>query len=95
MRQTQGNGAGARTDVENPFAGGGAADERRQKNGVDGGASLSPVVGGYSYRNPSQSLPRIISSGSSSASIEAIRSYFTDEQVIVIVKCLKKEKNNG
>ena len=38
MRQTQGNGAGARTDVENPFAGGGAADERRQKNGVDGGA---------------------------------------------------------
>ena len=48
----------------------------------NGGASLSPVVGGYSYRNPSQSLPRIISSGSSSASIEAIRSYFTDEQVI-------------
>ena len=48
----------------------------------NGGASLSPVVGGYSYRNPSQSLPRIISSGSSPASIEAIRSYFTDEQVI-------------
>ena len=31
MRQTQGNSAGARTDVENLFAGGGAADERRQK----------------------------------------------------------------
>jgi hypothetical protein len=46
------------------------------------GRSLSPVVGGYSYRNPSQSLPRIISSGSYPASIDAIRSYFTDEQVI-------------
>ena len=46
------------------------------------GRKLSPAVGGYSYRNPSQSLPRIISSGSYPASIDAIRSYFTDEQVI-------------
>lgn len=46
------------------------------------GRSLSPVVGSYSYRNPAQSLPRIISTGSYPASIEAIRSYFTDEQVI-------------
>ena len=29
----------------------------------NGGASLSPVVGGYSYRNPSKSLPGIISRG--------------------------------
>ena len=39
-------------------------------------------MGNYSYINPSQSLPRIISSGSYPASIDAIRSYFTDEQVI-------------
>lgn len=52
------------------------------KISYSGGTGISPVVGGYSYRNPSESLPRIISSGSYSASIEAIRSYFTDEQVI-------------
>ena len=46
------------------------------------GRSLSPVVGGYTCIRPAQSLPRIISSGSYPASIEAIRSYFTDEQVI-------------
>ncbi len=52
------------------------------KISYNAGRSLSPVVGGYSYRNPAQSLPRIVSSGSYPASIEAIRSYFTDEQVI-------------
>lgn len=52
------------------------------KLSYNAGRSLSPVVGGYSYRNPAQSLPRIISSGSYPASIDAIRSYFTDEQVI-------------
>ena len=46
------------------------------------GRSLSPKVGGYSCIRPSQSLPRIISSGSFPASINAIRSYFTDEQTI-------------
>ena len=46
------------------------------------GSALTPVVGGYSYLNPAQSLPRIVSSGSKPASVEAIRSYFTDEQVI-------------
>ena len=46
------------------------------------GRGLSVSVSGYSYRNPSQSLPKIISTGSSKASIAAIRSYFTDEQVI-------------
>ncbi len=43
---------------------------------------MSVSVSGYSYRNPSQSLPKIISTSSSKASIAAIRSYFTDEQVI-------------
>lgn len=52
------------------------------KLSYNGRRSLSPVVGGYSYRNPAQSLPRIISDSSTKASIEAIRSYFTDEQVI-------------
>lgn len=52
------------------------------KLSYNAGRSLSPVVGNYTYRNPGQSLPRIISSGSYPASIDAIRSYFTDEQVI-------------
>lgn len=52
------------------------------KLSYNAGRSLSPVVGNYRYINPSQSLPRIISSGSYPASIDAIRSYFTDEQVI-------------
>jgi hypothetical protein len=47
-----------------------------------GGRSLAPVVGGYTCIRPTQSLPRIISTGSNRASIEAIRRYFTDEQVI-------------
>ena len=52
------------------------------KLSYNAGSGLSIVVGGYSFRNPSQSLPKIISTGSSKASIAAIRSYFTDEQVI-------------
>ena len=52
------------------------------KLSYNGGAALSPVVGGYSYLNPAQSLPRIVSSGDYPADIDAVRSYFTDEQVI-------------
>ena len=52
------------------------------KLSYNAGRGLSPVVGNYRYINPSQSLPRIISTGSYPASIDAIRSYFTDEQVI-------------
>ena len=44
--------------------------------------TLSPAVGGYVCVQPTQKLPKIISTGSSKASIAAIRSYFTDEQVI-------------
>ncbi len=47
-----------------------------------GGTGLSPVEGGYAFINPSQTLPRIIPSGSGGTNIDAIRSYFTDEQVI-------------
>ena len=46
------------------------------------GKSIVPKAGNYTYINPSQSLPKIISTSSSKASIAAIRSYFTDEQVI-------------
>lgn len=52
------------------------------KLSYNSGRSLSPVVGGYTCIHPTQSLPRIISDSSTKASIEAIRSYFTDEQVI-------------
>ena len=52
------------------------------KLSYNAGRELSVSVSGYSYRNPSQSLPKIISTSSSKASIAAIRSYFTDEQVI-------------
>lgn len=52
------------------------------KVSYNSGKALSPVVGGYTYIRPAQSLPRIVSSGTYPASIEAIRSYFTDEQVI-------------
>lgn len=48
-----------------------------------GGTALTPDTGTYEYVNPSQSLPRIISSQSyGQANIEEIKSYFTDEQVI-------------
>ncbi|MCD8248624.1 MAG: hypothetical protein LUC60_01975 [Lachnospiraceae bacterium] len=48
-----------------------------------GGTALMPDTGTYEYVNPSQSLPRIISSQSyGQANIEEIKSYFTDEQVI-------------
>ncbi len=52
------------------------------KLAYNAGQTLVPVVGGYRYKHPAQNLPRIISSGSTAASIAAIRSYFTDEQVI-------------
>lgn len=45
------------------------------------GAGLSPMQGGYSYVNPSQALPRIVSSNGNN-NIAAIKSYFTDEQVV-------------
>ena len=47
-----------------------------------GGRGVFPSGSKYSYVNPAQALPTIISSGSGNANIEAIKSYFTDEQVI-------------
>ncbi|HHX12287.1 MAG TPA: hypothetical protein GX731_05655, partial [Clostridiales bacterium] len=47
----------------------------------NGGRNLSPIQGAYSYINPSQTMPRIVSTNGSN-NITAIKSYFTDEQVI-------------
>lgn len=48
------------------------------------GSSLSPN-GSYSYSKPGVALPRIISGGSSRASIEAIRRYFCSEYAAQLV----------
>ena len=45
------------------------------------GLGLSPLKGGYVRVNPAQALPKIVSSNGSN-NIAAIKSYFTDEQVI-------------
>lgn len=45
------------------------------------GRNLSPVQGAYSFINPSQSIPKIVSTDGKN-NIDAIKSYFTDEQVI-------------
>lgn len=45
------------------------------------GRGLSPVKGGYVAIKPAQTIPRIISTNGSN-NIPAIKSYFTDEQVI-------------
>lgn len=46
-----------------------------------GGTGLSATTSAYTFINPTEPLPTIISDGSG-ASIEEIRSYFTDEQVV-------------
>ncbi len=46
-----------------------------------GGTGISATNSSYTFINPTEPLPTIISDGSG-ASIEEIRSYFTDEQVV-------------
>lgn len=46
------------------------------------GRALTPKTSEYIYVNPSQPLPNIITSSSGNGNIAAIKSYFTDEQVI-------------
>ncbi len=62
------------TDIEFHFG-------KKCKADYVGGASLSVSTAKYVCKAPEQPLPTIISDGSG-ASIEAIRSYFTDEQVV-------------
>ena len=54
---------------------------KKCKSDYVGGAKLSASTAKYYCKAPDQPLPTIISDGSG-ASIEAIRSYFTDEQVV-------------
>lgn len=51
------------------------------KLNYNGGRSLSPSSESYSFINPSQSIPKIVSTDGKN-NIDAIKSYFTDEQVI-------------
>lgn len=52
------------------------------KMSYSSGNSLSPKINNYDYANPSQPLPKIISTSGGNGNIAAIKSYFTDEQVI-------------
>ena len=48
-----------------------------------GGAGLSVQMNGYTYINPVQPMPRIISSGSGQASIDEIKRYFCSEYTLM------------
>lgn len=50
----------------------------------NGGAALSPVQGGYSYKNPAQPIPRIISTNGNN-NIEAIKRYFCSEYAVKLI----------
>ncbi len=47
------------------------------------GASLSPHVNGYTYYNPGEAIPRIISSDSGQANIDEIKRYFCSEYIVM------------
>lgn len=49
------------------------------------GAGISPTTGNYDYYTPAQAMPRIISTGSSKANIEAIKKYFCSEYAVELV----------
>lgn len=52
------------------------------KTAYRSGTGLTPNTSVYSYINPGQSLPKIINTSTGGSSIEQIKRYFTDEQVI-------------
>jgi hypothetical protein len=47
------------------------------------GRVLSPSMQTYTYINPAQTIPRIISSGSGNANIDAIKRYFCSEYILM------------
>lgn len=49
------------------------------------GAGISPTTGNYDYYTPAQAMPRIISTGSTKANIEAIKKYFCSEYAVELV----------
>ncbi|MCH5248389.1 MAG: hypothetical protein J1E98_00580 [Lachnospiraceae bacterium] len=55
---------------------------KRSKVAYRGGASLIPNTGTYTYINPGQPLPSVISTSSGGSNIAQIKRYFTDEQII-------------
>lgn len=54
---------------------------KRNKIHYRSGASLSPNTSTYTYKRPSGNMPTIITSGSASANIEAVKRYFCSEAV--------------
>ena len=63
------------TDIRVHF---GKVSKTSYRNGV----GLSARMGGYTFYNPAQSLPQIVSTSRGGANLTAIKQYFTDEQVI-------------
>ena len=56
---------------------------KNSKRDYTGGMALTAATGTYTYKNPAQALPIIVSDGEYYVSnIDEIRSYFTDEQVV-------------
>lgn len=55
---------------------------KTSKTAYRSGTGLTPNTSVYSYINPGQSLPKIINTSTGGSSIEQIKRYFTDEQVI-------------
>lgn len=53
------------------------------KMSYTGGHNLNPNTNKYSYVNPAQAIPKIISSGSGQSSIEVIKKYFCSEYVLM------------
>lgn len=47
------------------------------------GISLTPHMNGYTYNNPGETIPRIISSGSGQANIDEIKRYFCSEYTLM------------
>lgn len=58
------------------------------KMSYQSGHALSPSTGKYTYVNPAVPLPQIISTSSGNANIDAIKNYFTDEQIVRYIASL-------
>lgn len=83
VRASDGAAVSASVDLTNVNPGNIAVHfVKRSKVAYCGGTSLTPNTGTYTYINPGQPLPRIISTSSGGSNITQIKRYFTDEQVI-------------
>lgn len=83
VRASDGAAASASVDFTNVNPGNIVVHfDKKNKVSYRGGASLTPNTGTYTYINPAQPLPRIISTSSGGSNIAQIKRYFTDEQII-------------